>query len=125
MPLTPGTDLASYRILSPLGAGAMGEVYRARDTRLGREVAIKVLPEHFAADEERLKRFEREAKSLASLNHPNIAQIFGVDQVAGTCFLVLELVPGESIEELQRREPELGATARVRRLEKVDQPSVR
>jgi serine/threonine protein kinase len=83
----------------------MGEVYRARDTKLGREVAIKVLPEHFADDEERLKRFEREAKTLASLNHPNVAQIFGVDQVGDTCFLVLELVPGESLEERLKRGP--------------------
>ncbi len=99
MPLTPGQSLSFYEILGPLGAGAMGEVYRAKDTRLDREVAIKVLPEHFAEDEERLRRFEREAKSLASLNHPNVAQIFGVDQVDDTCFLVLELVPGETLED--------------------------
>jgi WD40 repeat protein len=77
----------------------MGEVYRAKDTRLDRDVAIKVLPEHFADDEERLRRFEREAKSLASLNHSNVAQIHGVDQVEDTWFLVLELVPGETLEE--------------------------
>ena len=83
----------------------MGEVYRAKDTKLGREVAVKVLPEHFAADAERLKRFEREATTLAALNHPNVAQIFGVDQVGDTCFLVLELVPGESLEERLKRGP--------------------
>ena len=99
MPLTAGQTLSFYEILGPLGVGAMGEVYRAKDTRLDREVAIKVLPEHFAEDEERLRRFEREAKSLASLNHPNVAQIFGVDQVNDTCFLVLELVPGETLED--------------------------
>src|SRR5210317_488055 len=99
MSLTPGQTLSFYEILGPLGAGGMGEVYRARDTRLEREVAIKVLPEHFAEDEERLRRFEREAKSLASLNHPNVAQIHGVDQVEDTCFLVLELVPGETLED--------------------------
>ncbi|MFT5689444.1 MAG: serine/threonine protein kinase [Planctomycetota bacterium] len=99
MPLAAGQSLSFYEILGPLGAGAMGEVYRAKDSRLDREVAIKVLPEHFAEDEERLIRFEREAKSLASLNHPNVAQIFGVDQVDDTCFLVLELVPGETLED--------------------------
>jgi DNA polymerase IIIc chi subunit len=105
MKLDAGTRLGPYEILAPIGAGGMGEVYRARDTKLGREVAIKILPEHFADDEERLKRFEREAKTLASLNHPNVAQIFGVDQVGDTCFLVLELVPGESLEERMRRGP--------------------
>jgi len=105
LPLEAGTSLSHYTILGPLGAGAMGEVYRAKDSKLGREVAIKVLPEHFAADEERLRRFEREAKSLASLNHPNVAQIHGVDQVGDVCFLVLELVPGESLEERLKRGP--------------------
>jgi len=103
MPLAAGTKLSYYEVLAPIGAGAMGEVWRARDTRLGREVAIKVLPEHFASDEERLRRFEREAKTLATVNHPNVAQIHGVDQVGDVCFLVLELVPGESLaERLQR-----------------------
>ncbi len=105
MTLASGSKLVHYEILGPLGAGAMGEVYRAKDTRLDREVAIKVLPEHFAEDEERLRRFEREAKALAALNHTNVAQIFGVDQVASTYFLVLELVPGESLEERLRRGP--------------------
>ncbi|MFN0009028.1 MAG: protein kinase domain-containing protein, partial [Planctomycetota bacterium] len=105
MKLSPGRTLAHYEILGPLGAGAMGEVYRAKDSKLGREVAIKVLPEHFADDPERLKRFEREAKTLASLNHPNVAQIFGVDQVADMGFLVLELEPGESLEDRLKRGP--------------------
>src|SRR5687768_9717752 len=99
MTLQPDAELSHYRILGRLGAGAMGEVYRARDTRLDREVAIKVLPEHFASDPERLKRFEREAKALASLNHSNIAQIYGVDVHEGVYFLALELVPGETLED--------------------------
>ncbi|MBI3844036.1 MAG: serine/threonine protein kinase, partial [Planctomycetes bacterium] len=103
MALSIGKTLAHYSILAPIGSGAMGEVYRARDTKLGREVAIKVLPEAFAADEERLRRFQREATTLAALNHPNVAQIFGVDREGDVCFLVLELVPGESLEERLKR----------------------
>ncbi len=105
MSLANGATLQHYSILGPLGAGAMGEVYHAKDTRLDREVAIKVLPSQFAADAERLKRFEREAKSLASLNHPNVAQIHGVDQDRGVHFLVLELVPGESLADRLLRGP--------------------
>jgi len=105
MTLASGYALAHYPILSPLGAGAMVEVYRARGTKLGREVAIKVLPEHFADEPERLKRFEREATTLASLSHPNVAQIFGVDPIGDTCFLVLELGPGELLEVRLRLEP--------------------
>ena len=105
MSLAAGQPLSFYEILGPIGAGAMGEVFRARDTRLDRAVAIKVLPEHFAEDEERLQRFEREAKSLASLNHANVAQIYGVDQVDDTCFLVLELVEGEGLDERLERGP--------------------
>ncbi len=82
MSLTPGTRIGAYEITSALGAGGMGEVYRARDPKLQRDVAIKVLPELFAADPERLARFEREAQSLAALNHPNIAQVFAVDRAA-------------------------------------------
>src|SRR5580698_4798723 len=94
MPLPPGTRLGLYEILAPLGAGGMGEVYRARDTKLDREVAIKVLPAALAQDPERLARFEREAKVLASLNHPNIAQIYGIEDRA----LVMELVPGAPLQ---------------------------
>src|SRR5580692_8570403 len=92
MPLSVGTRLGPYEILAPIGAGGMGEVYRARDTKLKREVAIKVLPETFARDPERMARFQREAEVLASLNHPNIAAIYGVEDRA----LVMELVEGES-----------------------------
>ncbi|HEX2463707.1 MAG TPA: protein kinase, partial [Thermoanaerobaculia bacterium] len=80
MPVTPGTRFGAFEVLSPLGKGGMGEVYRARDTRLGREVAIKVLPEALAQDPERLARFEREARVLASLNHPNIATLHGFER---------------------------------------------
>ena len=91
MPVTAGTRIGCFQILAPLGAGGMGEVYRARDTKLDREVAIKVLPEALACDPERLARFEREAKMLAALNHPNIAHIYGVEDGA----LVMELVEGD------------------------------
>jgi len=97
--------LSHYEILAELGAGGMGKVYGARDTKLGREVAIKVLPEAFSADEERLARFEREARVLASLNHPNIATIYGLEESNGVRFLVLELVPGETLAEKIRRSP--------------------
>jgi serine/threonine-protein kinase len=103
--LSPGSTLGSYEILGPLGAGAMGEVYKARDSKLGREVAIKVLPEEFSRDEERLRRFEREARTLATLNHPNVAQIYGVDQIGDVCFLVLELVPGMTLADKIARGP--------------------
>ena len=103
MRLAPGTQIGPYEIVVPLGAGGMGEVYRARDPRLKREVAIKILPEAFALDADRLARFEREAQLLASLHHPHIASIFGIEESAGTRALVLELVEGETLaERLQR-----------------------
>ena len=92
MTLNAGAKVGPYEILSPLGAGGMGEVYRARDTKLGREVALKVLPEAFAKDAERMARFRREAQVLASLNHPNIATIHGLEESNGHCALVMELV---------------------------------
>ena len=99
MSLGPGQTLTHYQILEPIGSGAMGEVYRARDTRLEREVAIKVLPEELADDEERLQRFEREARTLASLNHPNLATVHGFEEADGVRFLAMELVEGETLEE--------------------------
>ncbi|HEX2342588.1 MAG TPA: protein kinase [Vicinamibacterales bacterium] len=84
MTLTPGTRLGSYEILSALGVGGMGEVYRARDRKLGRDVALKILADAFATDVDRLARFEREAMTLAAVNHPNIAQIYGVEESAST-----------------------------------------
>ena len=99
MPLGPGARLGPYEILSALGAGGMGEVYRARDTRLKRDVALKILPESFASDPDRLARFQREAEVLASLNHPHIAAIYGVEDADGVRALVLELVDGETLAE--------------------------
>src|SRR5690349_14819073 len=93
MALAAGDKLGAFEILGPLGAGGMGEVYRARDTKLKRDVAIKVLPDSVAQNPERLTRFEREAKILASLNHPNIAQIYGVEGQA----IIMELVEGETL----------------------------
>jgi len=105
MSLTPGTKLASYEILEPIGAGGMGEVYRARDEKLKRDVALKVLPEAFASDAERMARFEREAQLLASLNHPNIGAIYGLEEAESLRFLVLELIPGDTLAERLRRGP--------------------
>ena len=104
MPILPGKRLGPYEVLSAIGAGGMGEVYRAHDTKLGRDVAIKVLPEAFAHDPERLSRFQREAKMLAALNHPNIATIYGLEQSNGTSYLVMELVAGETLAERVKRE---------------------
>ena len=92
-----GTRLGNYELLSILGTGGMGQVYRARDTRLGRDVAIKVLPDAFTSDPDRLARFEREARTLAALNHPHIAAIYGVEEGTGVRALVLELVEGETL----------------------------
>jgi serine/threonine protein kinase len=94
-----GKTLGHYEIAAPLGRGGMGEVYQAKDRKLGRDVAIKVLPEEFAGDADRVARFEREAKLLASLNHPNIAAIYGLEESDGTDFLVLELVEGETLAD--------------------------
>jgi serine/threonine-protein kinase len=93
MSLAPGIRVGHYEILAPIGAGGMGEVYRARDTRLKREVALKVLPDAFAGDPDRMARFQREAEALAALNHPNIAQIYGVEERA----LAMELVDGKTL----------------------------
>jgi Tol biopolymer transport system component len=95
--LTPGTKLGPYEIVAPLGAGGMGEVYRARDSRLGRDVAIKVLPQHLSANPEVRARFEREAKTVSSLNHPNICTLFDVGREGETDYLVMELVEGETL----------------------------
>src|SRR5260370_21945140 len=99
MPLSAGTRLGPYEIVLPLGVGGMGEVYRARDTKLGHSVAIKVLPEAVATHADRIARFEREAKVLASLNHPHIAALFVMEESSGRHFLVLELVECETLAQ--------------------------
>src|SRR5512143_3590779 len=109
MTLAVGSKLGSYEIVSPIGAGGMGEVYRARDPRLARDVAVKVLPEEFFEGEERKQRFEREAKLLASLNHPNIAAVFSFEEIPRTSFpssssvsrhfLVMELLEGTTLRD--------------------------
>ena len=99
MTLSTGTKLGPYQILSPLGKGGMGEVYRARDSNLDREVAIKVLPDFYSRDPDRVARFEREAKVLASLNHPHIAAIYGFEESDGKRYLVMELVEGQTLSE--------------------------
>src|SRR6266699_362730 len=97
MTFAAGTRLGPYEILWPLGAGGMGEVYRARDTRLGREVAIKVLPAGLASDPERLKRFEREARSASSLNHSNIVTIYDIGSADAVSYIAMELVNGQTL----------------------------
>src|SRR2546423_12554964 len=102
MPLTLGTKLGPYEIQSPLGAGGMGEVYRARDTRLNRDVAIKVLPASFPADPDRLQRFAQEARAAAALNHPNILAIYDIGESKGAPYVVSELLEGETLRERLR-----------------------
>ena len=99
MSLEPGTTLGPYAVTAKIGEGGMGKVYRARDTKLDRDVALKVLPEAFTQDPDRLARFEREAKVLASLNHPNIAAIYGLEEADDTRALVLELVEGPTLAD--------------------------
>src|SRR5215831_575489 len=99
MALAAGTHIGHYEILALAGAGGMGEVYRARDTRLQREVALKVLPDHLASDADRCARLEREAQVLASLNHPHIAQVHGLEHVDGLSTIVMELVDGPTLAD--------------------------
>src|SRR5213075_1281661 len=99
MGLAPGTRLGPYEILSALGAGGMGEVYRARDTKLGRDVALKVLPSGLPADLERLARFEQEARAAAALSHPNILAVHAIDTHHGSPYIVSELLEGETLRE--------------------------
>ena len=107
MALTTGTKLGVYEVLSAIGAGGMGEVYKARDTNLDRDVALKILPDAFVNDPERLARFQREAKVLASLNHPNIAAIYGLEEGGDSPALVLEYVEGPTLQEMLAPSPGL------------------
>ena len=105
MALTNGTKLGPYEIQSPLGAGGMGEVYRARDTRLGRDVAIKVLPSHLCSDPDLKARFEREAKAISALSHPNICHLYDIGSQDGTDYLVMELLEGETLADRLKKGP--------------------
>src|SRR5271157_4941620 len=102
MTLAAGTRLDTFEIVAPLGAGGMGEVYRARDATLKRDVAIKVLPAYVSQDPDRLRRFEQEAQAAAALNHPNIVSIFHVGQYDGSPYIVMELLQGETLRERLR-----------------------
>jgi len=105
MPLIPGAKLGPYEIIAAIGAGGMGEVYRARDTRLGRDVAIKVLPQHLSSNPEFKERFDREARAISSLNHARICTLHDVGHQEGVDFLVMEYLEGESLAERLRKEP--------------------
>src|SRR5262249_42547122 len=99
MPLTPGKKIGPYEIASLLGAGGMGEVYRAKDPRIGRDVAIKIIPATYASDQDRLRRFEQEARAAGVLNHPNVLAIFDVGAADGSPFLIAELLEGETLRD--------------------------
>src|SRR5262249_20917986 len=105
MPLAPGNKLGPYEIVSPLGAGGMGEVYRGRDTRLERTVAIKILPSHFSADSIHKQRFEREARTISQLNHPHICVLYDVGSQDGVDYLVMECVEGETLAKRLEKGP--------------------
>ena len=105
MSLSAGDQLGPYQIVAPLGAGGMGEVYRAKDTRLGRDVAVKVLPQHLSSNPETRARFEREAKTVSSLNHPHICTLHDVGREGDTDYLVMELVEGETLAQRLMKGP--------------------
>src|SRR5215469_7520309 len=105
MPLASSTRLGPYEIQAPLGAGGMGEVYRARDSRLDRSFAIKILPTHLSEDQQARQRFEREARTISALKHPNICMLHDVSTQDGIAYLVMEFVPGESLDSRLRRGP--------------------
>src|SRR3954462_13567819 len=105
MALSPGDRVGAYEVTAQLGAGAMGVVWQARDTKLLRNVALKVLPEHFADNPDRLSRLQREAQLLASLNHPNIAHVYGLEQTGASACIVMELVEGETLADRLQNGP--------------------
>src|SRR5262245_40149755 len=105
MAITPGSRVGPYEVTAQLGEGGMGVVFRGRDARLQRDVALKLLPDHFAKDPDRLSRFQREAQVLASLSHANIAQIYGLEQAGDASCIVMELVEGETLEDRLRKGP--------------------
>src|SRR5690242_20595144 len=105
MALASGTKLGPYEIIEPLGAGGMGEVYRARDTRLDRTVAVKILPSHLSSNSEAKQRFDREARTISSLSHPNVCQLYDVGSQDGTSYLVMEYLEGETLADRLRRGP--------------------
>jgi len=105
MTLTPGTQLGSYEITSLLGSGGMGRVYKARDLKLGRDVAVKVLREELASDPERLQRFEQEARAASGLNHPNIIHIYDIDKHGSTPYIAMEYVEGKTLREILSEGP--------------------
>src|SRR5262252_6342797 len=105
MNLATGTRLGPYEVISPLGAGGMGEVYRARDTRLDRTVAVKILPERLSSNPERRQRFDREARAISSLSHPHICSLYDVGQQDGIDYLVMEYIEGESLADRLKKGP--------------------
>ena len=126
MDLKPGTRFGPYEVTAPLGAGGMGEVYSARDTRLDRQVAIKILPAHLSEQAEARERFEREARAISSLNHPNICQLYDVGQQDGIRYLVMEYLQGQTLaDRLGKAAIIMTATAATRKLPSVRRSSRR
>ena len=127
MSIARGSQLGPYEILSPLGAGGMGEVYKARDTRLDRTVAIKVLPEHLSKDPALRERFEREARAVSSLNHPNICTLYDVGEHDGVHFLVMEYIEGETLADRLKKGalPLRHSSTRLRSRTRSTKPTVR
>src|SRR5437588_1438485 len=117
MVLAPGTRLGPYEVVAPLGAGGMGEVYRARDARLERDVAIKILPQHLSSDPDLKARFEREARSISSLSHPHICHLYDIGSQDGTDYLVMELLQGQTLAQRLEKGPLPLKQARERGIE--------